>query len=254
MDSSMVAPDLCQGELFAVPRFDPLSPRVQSLSPGLLALSYKHNTPIDTLCRERYALTGDRERGVIALDPASSAEVNARTVRAARILTIEDNGLSQPWDAETLHLNPPGMVANPGRNAKLDDRARAEIEELRRVQQEQWALCKRQPWYRDTQSFTALWWHKLEWHWHRGDVEHAIFVGFSAEIVRTCQSVLDHWVCFPRKRLAFLGADFEPQRSPTKSNVIACLTRSSLVAARFAEAFEPLGRVGRLRSPEVPDA
>ena len=48
----------------------------------------------------------------IELDPASSAEAN-QVVCADRYYTIEQNGLTQTWEAETLFCNPPytkGMI------------------------------------------------------------------------------------------------------------------------------------------------
>ena len=44
--------------------------------------------------------------GIIDLDPASSAEAND-TVKAERFFTLEDDGLAQEWEADSLWLNPP---------------------------------------------------------------------------------------------------------------------------------------------------
>ena len=44
--------------------------------------------------------------GMIELDPASSAQAN-ETVQASRFFTLEDDGLAQDWEAESLWLNPP---------------------------------------------------------------------------------------------------------------------------------------------------
>ena len=50
--------------------------------------------------------------GDIELDPASCAAAN-EFVRAERIYTIEDNGLSQSWQARSLFLNSPyGKIGN----------------------------------------------------------------------------------------------------------------------------------------------
>ena len=58
-------------------------------------------TPEHILAAARCALGGDFD-----LDPASSAEANDR-VRAARYLTPTEDGLTQPWNADRLWLNPP---------------------------------------------------------------------------------------------------------------------------------------------------
>jgi hypothetical protein len=47
--------------------------------------------------------------GPIDLDPASCEEAN-RYIGAAHILTREDDGLSKPWIAERVFVNPPGGV------------------------------------------------------------------------------------------------------------------------------------------------
>ena len=52
--------------------------------------------------------------GTIALDPASSEMAN-RIVKAERIYTAEDDGLSKEWHAETLWLNPPYTRSLVGR-------------------------------------------------------------------------------------------------------------------------------------------
>jgi hypothetical protein len=46
--------------------------------------------------------------GSIELDPASCELANRENVRAARFFTKEDDGLSRPWDAKTIFVNPPG--------------------------------------------------------------------------------------------------------------------------------------------------
>lgn len=58
-------------------------------------------TPHDYLLAAREVMDG-----FIALDPASSTIAN-QTVQAQRFYSIEDNGLEQDWNAESVWMNPP---------------------------------------------------------------------------------------------------------------------------------------------------
>lgn len=71
-------------------------------------------TPPHILEAARAALRG------IALDPASDP-VGDRRVGAARIFTREDDGLSQPWVARSVWLNPPyGRRDMPGEKKRYN--------------------------------------------------------------------------------------------------------------------------------------
>jgi hypothetical protein len=84
--------------------------------------------------------------GHIELDPASDAFANT-VVGAARFYTRQDDGLSQPWEARTVYLNPPG-----GR--------------LR------------------NQSQQKLFYWKLVQEWQQGRVGSAVFLAFSIELAQ----------------------------------------------------------------------
>ena len=64
----------------------------------------------------RYIEAAREVMGGIDLDPAS-CELANRTVRATRYFTIEDDGLTQSWNADSLWLNPPyGRVNGSGKS------------------------------------------------------------------------------------------------------------------------------------------
>lgn len=64
-------------------------------------------TPVDLVRFAQYVLVS------IELDTASDFIAN-KTIGAERILTFEDDGLSQDWEAKTLFLNPPGQTVTGG--------------------------------------------------------------------------------------------------------------------------------------------
>lgn len=57
-------------------------------------------------------------------------------------------------------------------------------------------------------------------HLHYCEPEAFVFVGFSLEILQTCQETMLYTLCVPSKRIKFLDENFEPQGSPTHANVI----------------------------------
>ena len=121
-----------------------------------------------------------------------------------------ENGLAEPWLGRVF-LNPPG--------GKVSD----EYAEM------------------GTRSNAALWWATLAEAWRTGEVEAAIFVGFTLEILRSAQALdvlqpLDFPLCVPSSRIAFdttRAAVIGPEKkmglvrvsssSPTHANVIVYL-------------------------------
>lgn len=162
----------------------------------------EHPTPEIVLAPAR-ALLGGR----VGLDPASTPAFN-RVVRARRIYTRRDDGLAQRWSARTVFLNPPGgvLVWKNGR----------------------WVARKgRGP----GRSSAFVWWDKLVDEYVSGNVDQAVFVGFTLEILRASQAAVLPVQCFarcyPKKRIAFAGTD------PTHGNVIAWLPPPRMSAAEI---------------------
>jgi len=191
------------------------------------AATPEHYTPAPIIEAARHVMGG------IDLDPATTASVNAETVRAERFFTRENDGLSCVWRGR-VWLNPPGGVTKGKSNA-------------------------------------AIWWAKLAREYLGGYVTQAVFLGFSIEILATAQDS-ELWpgslpFCVPRQRIEFLRARepggapgmrslfdeprtiFESGESPTHSNVIVFLPphgeewERHAAVRRFAAAFSELGKV-----------
>jgi hypothetical protein len=89
--------------------------------------------------------------GRIDLDPMSSAYWNHHVVRAARFFDRRVDGLKQPW-LGTVWLNPPGADQQAG-----------------------------------TENLVRPCWDKLVEHWRAGDVEGAVWWGYSLEQLQALQ-------------------------------------------------------------------
>jgi ParB family chromosome partitioning protein len=164
--------------------------------------------------------------GGIDLDPASSARAND-VVRARQHYTRRDDGLSKPWRADRVFLNPPGGIDE------------------------------------ERESLQRLWWFRLSTSWAHGLVEQAIFVCFSIELLQTTQAFpvpgplpLDFPLCVPATRVKYWrarrGALVAGKAPPHASCVVYLPPRArrerEMRLEIFAEAFAPFGRVLNLDS------
>ena len=190
--------------------------------------SVEHFTPADVVEAARGVMGG------IDLDPAScklANELIKAEVWYGPGSEFGEDGLAEPW-AGRVFLNPPGGTTDK------------EYREL-------------------TKSNAALWWATLASAWQDGDVDQAVFVGFTLEILRSAQGVevlqpLAFPLCVPAKRIAFdsPGDDNQrvPSRHPSHANVLIWLpniplgqrangfrTCSDAQKKRFSQSFRSLG-------------
>lgn len=166
-------------------------------------------TPAHIVDKAREVLQG------IDVDPASSFEAN-RTVKAARYITKEQDGLKTPWGPGSVFLNPPG--------GKIGNR-----------------------------SLPELFWDRLIRHAEREPKFFgAIFLGFSIEALavtqRSRRPMLAFPICVPARRIAFVpGWDGAPgvveKKAPSHANVIAYVPGLDDRTNAFVATFGALGFV-----------
>lgn len=209
----------------------------------------------------RYVLGG------FDLDPASSAFAN-ELIRATIYYTEEQNGLLVPggWHGRVILNCPGGLVDNCGNAVHRSTKANPGGCTVT-------GSCGLPPSpHADSSGFppghkhegvtssAVTWWRALCGEWEVGRVTAAIFVGFSIELLQSCQKgenpghhPLDFPCCFPKDRVPFDvvkdGARVTGKQ-PTHSNVIVFLPFHDAVectqsVARFEEAFTPVGYIHR---------
>ena len=194
-------------------------------NPQHSSASNEHYTPEPIVEAARSVL------GVIELDPASCT-LGQEVVKAIAWYgpgsELAEDGLAEPWMGKVF-LNPPGGKV-PEQYAGLGTRSNA-----------------------------ALWWSALAGYWQEGEVEAAIFVGFTLEVLRAAQALdvpqpLDFPLCVPKQRIRFdteEGGKRIASDSPTHANVIVYLPPkpwklgkgdSTTMTAQFRRIFSPLGK------------
>lgn len=129
----------------------------------------------------RYVEAARFVMGSIDLDPASS-EIANRTVKAARIYTIETDGLATGWQGR-IWLNPPyGYAANG-------------------------------------QSNQELWASRLVQEYEQGNIEQAILLVNAVTDRLWFQRLWAYTICFTNHRIHFYAPDGK-QGSPTHGNAL----------------------------------
>lgn len=209
-------------------------------------------------------------------DPASSAFAN-ELIRATVYYTEEQNGLLVPggWHGRVILNCPGGIVDSSGRT----------VIHARTIKGVRYPGCTETGEcglpaphnHKGEMSSAVTWWRALCGEWEIRHVTAAIFIGFSIELLQSCQKgedpghhPLDFPCCFPKDRIPFdvmMGLQFEPPplgsllgsavhpvrapgKQPTHSSVIVFLPFHDAVecaqsVARFEEAFTPLGYIHR---------
>jgi len=191
------------------------------------SLTFEHPTPLDVIGMARATMGG------IDLDPASTEEFNGR-VRATRIYTSLEDGLSMPWGTGRplrVFVNPPGgsLTLTKKQEEGLD--ATFAVGPYREQLASEAARWK-------TRSRAVAWWRKLMEEHMKGAVVEAVFIGFTLEILRATQgepqwqSAMEYPFCVPSQRLKFAGDQ------PTHANVIVYVGPG---VGRFRAAFRELG-------------
>ena len=190
--------------------------------------------------------------GHFDLDPATTKRSNRR-MRAKKIYTVKDDGLKRVWRGKVI-VNPPGgdlmspWLVRPNKKGAN----RRQREGLRKPE---W-MIKRHRQVADScgsRSSSVAWWTKLVKQFTKGNVEEAIFIAFSIEILQSSQSVncglARYTYCVPANRVPFLYPNGEPGEQPTHSNAIIYLGNN---VSGFRRIFTPLGDVhnsNQARSP-----
>ncbi len=158
-------------------------------------------TPGPELARVRRVI------GDIDLDPASCEEAN-KLVRAKRFFDIGDDGLSMPWFAESVFLNPPfGKIRN--------------------------------------KSLAGVWLEKMLEEFKAGRFDHGIALTHTRPGYEWWESM---WrkvpVCLTREKIDFLPGDGRVDTTGSKtSQTFFLFTRSLSVQRVFQHEFELIGRV-----------
>jgi len=219
----------------------------QVLNPQHSSESREHMTPPDIVEAAREVLQ------VIELDPASTALANER-ICARMFYTERENGLAQRWRGRVF-LNPPGGLCDAAGRPVIHARRarRSRPDDPGCTISGSCGLAAPHE-HEGVTSQAKVWWSKLAQHWRAGDVECAIFVGFSIEILQSTQAIDERLVtpmccpfCVPRERVRFLSVTEDGVvvgNQPTHASVIVYLPpRYDIGSRRFESVFSKFGTV-----------
>lgn len=164
--------------------------------------------------------------GSIELDPASSLIAN-RTVMADRFFTQQDDGLSQPWIANTLWMNHPfhrGERACPTNRLKCRKKS-----------------CIKRGFHIDHDIPSNMdWINKLLTEFESGNTKEAICITFASTSEGWFRKLLKYPQCMPDKRVQYFNPDGSICNNVTKGSAITYLGPD---LDKFAETFRPFGTI-----------
>lgn len=170
------------------------------------------------------ALLGD-----IDLDPCSTHLANTQFLRAKKIYTYEEDGLStsDPWTGQ-VYLFPPTY----GRCSYIKDRG-------------VWRWGKHL--HNTKRAASVIWFYRLLKEWKLRNVREALFYTTNTEMLRVVQEVWDFPICVPKKRAKLVHGSllFEPA-IPLYWGFFVYLPPPDFGLAeidRFTHIFSNLGRV-----------
>lgn len=183
--------------------------------------------------------------GRIDVDPASCAVAN-EVVQAESFFSATDNGFTRSWFGKAF-LNPPGGRCDKSGVSVVAD---PEPDKGKRLKGFFYAhsLPELVPCEGPAQASAKAWWFKLAREYQEGRVKEAIFVGFSLEILQSTQVdtprsltvPLEHSICVPSRRVAYVREDGVVGKSPPHGSVIVYLGDRR---GAFARVFQPIGFV-----------
>lgn len=215
-----------QGPFTEQPRLVTAKPRITILThPGLTSAQRINLTSGET---EYYTPPNIIEAaravmGSIELDPASSAQANAR-IGAARYFTEEINGLAQPWVTPSLWMNHP--------YGKSEQKCAPNCRKK---------TCARRGFHSEAfKPGNTEWINKLVEEYECGNVKQACCITFASTSEKWFRPLLKQPQCFLYGRISFILPNGEPLRGNTKGSVVTYFGRN---VAKFAAEFEKLGQI-----------
>lgn len=188
----------------------------------------EYYTPADIIEAARACM------GSIDLDPASCVIAN-QTVKAARIFTLQDDGLAQTWDAATLFMNHP---FHRGEKACPTDRSKCKKKKCKPSRSKK-KTTRGHHIDRDIPS-NLDWINKFIAEYEAGHFQEGICITFANTSETWFRKLLQFPQCMPDKRIQYRNPDGSVSDNVTKGSAITYLGPN---LDRFAAAFRHIGTI-----------